>query len=144
MAKPYNGDRFLANSGTVSNFSRLRNCSLSPNLLDAAVRMPRVAAFISWQDRIVRRPGPTAESRAPIVLKSLLDLHTRIHHEGSVLHNGFSDRSALQEQEFGLGWSVVDCDLGLCPKLSSRVERDDMFSDSQCIASKKIDATRAA
>src|SRR5207247_6311124 len=106
--------------------------------------MPGVTAFISWQYRIVGRPWPTPESRAPVVLKRLLDLHTRVHHEGSVLDDGFSNWSSLQKQELALGGSIINGNFDLCPKLGSRVERDLVFPESQCIAPEKIDVAHAA
>src|SRR5690606_7550638 len=47
---------------------------------------------------VVFGPRPTAEARALVVGERLLDLFASVHHERTVLSDGFCDRLALKKQ----------------------------------------------
>src|SRR5215469_3213149 len=72
-----------------------------------AVRVFGIAAHTAWENGTVARPWPAAESGAAIVVESLLDIRSRVHDEGPVLHDGLADRPALQQEQLALFVSVL-------------------------------------
>ena len=93
--------------------------------LDTPVGVLRETALVEGVHRIVARPGPASELRAPVVVDGCLNLGAAVHHEGAVLHDGLADRMTLEHQHFSVcvAGCELDFDVALDDDGGVRVER---------------------
>lgn len=66
------------------------------------------------------RPRPAAELRATVVLESLLNFLSGVHHKGTVLHHWLADGAALQNKDLRSLGGVCVAENGLLISLQRR------------------------
>src|SRR6185295_14506646 len=88
---------------------------------NAAVGVTRESAFTTREYRLIRGPGPAAETGPLVIGKRLMDLVACVHDERTVLRHGFSDRPALQQQELAFVGTVVQRDVTSSIQMYGRI-----------------------
>src|SRR5450432_1114592 len=81
--------------------------------LDFAICMLGETGLGGAMHGIVGFPRPAAELRASIVLHRFLDLGARVHHERSILNDGFANGTTLQKQDLAFVVACLDGDISL-------------------------------
>src|SRR5205085_427521 len=96
------------------------------------------AALSARVHRIVDRPGPSAEAGGLIIAEGLVNFVARVHDEWAVLGDGFSDRTALQQEQFGFIGAVLKCD---CARIEfhGAMLVDKLFVDPDGTSAEKVD-----
>ena len=90
--------------------SHVRRGSALFDVFEVAVDMFGEAARVAPVDRVVARPGPTAEARALVIREGLLDLGAAVHDERALRGDGLADRAPLQHQQLARVLAGFDFD----------------------------------
>ena len=102
------------------------------------IRMSCKSAFRARENRLVRRPRPTAKSRKLIIAERLVDFIARIHHERPILYDRLANRPPLQKQELAFVLVILDTNLDLLIKLHRRMRGERFAADFHRTAAEKI------
>src|SRR5262245_27000151 len=102
------------------------------------IRMSCKSAFRARENRLVRRPRPTAKSRKLIIAERLVDFIARIHHERPILYDRLANRPPLQKEELAFVLAILYTNPDLLIKLHRRMTGERFAADFHRTASEKI------
>src|SRR5262245_46567101 len=108
-------------------------------MVEPSIDVFREAALSSWKHRLVRRPGPTAETCPLVVAKCLLDLVASIHHKRTVLRDRLANGASLQKQKAALSSAVLNYGIDIGVQLNGRKAVQRLSADLHGLAAIEIE-----